>query len=62
MSKKQTLDILMLLSALESWAFSDGKHLPDYLHDNLSNAVDVLTREILDSELALEQEQQAENN
>ncbi len=29
MTKPQALDLLMLLSALESWAFSTGKQLPE---------------------------------
>jgi len=48
MNKQQILDLLMLLSALESWSFSEGKRLPDYLHDNLCTAVDCLTKELLD--------------
>lgn len=33
MTKPQALDLLMLLSALESWSFSTGRPLPDYLYD-----------------------------
>jgi len=47
MSKQEILDTLMLLSALESWSFSEGKQLPDYLHENLCNAVERLSRELL---------------
>ncbi len=43
MTKQQTLDLLMLLAALESWAFSVGKPLPDYLHDDLANSIDALS-------------------
>ena len=50
MTKKDYLDLLMLLSALESWCFSmsDRKHLPDWLIENIGNAVDKLRDEILE--------------
>lgn len=32
MSKKEMLDLMRLLSALESWAMSRSERLPDYLH------------------------------
>ncbi len=47
-TKEQALDTMILLSAIESWAFSVGKPLPDYLHEELSNAVDALRAEILE--------------
>jgi hypothetical protein len=47
MTPTQFLHILKLLSALESWAFSVGKPLPDYLHDDLTTAMDVIQAEIL---------------
>ena len=47
MTKEQTLEILKLLSALESWGFSNDKRLPDYLHERLCAVIDVLTVEIL---------------
>lgn len=45
--KEFTLDLIKLLSALESWSFSAGKPLPDYLLDNLIEVVDRLTKEVL---------------
>jgi len=39
--------LLMLLSAIESWSFSDNHKMPDYLHDNLCAAVDVLRHEMM---------------
>ena len=48
MDKQQLLDVLMLLSALESWAFSVGKLLPDYLHDNLARIVTELSAQLLE--------------
>ena len=47
MTKAELLELLQLLSALESWGFSIGKNLPDYLHDSLSSKVERLTEEIL---------------
>jgi hypothetical protein len=34
-NKEQSLKLLMLLSALESWALSTKNPLPDYLRDEL---------------------------
>lgn len=47
MTKQECLDLLMLLSALESWSFSTKERLPDYLHDRLADGVAVLSREVL---------------
>ena len=47
MDKRQMLDILMLLSALESWAFAQGNMMPDYLHENLGIVVKCLSNELL---------------
>ena len=48
MTKPQALDILMLLSALESWSFSTGKPLPDHTFDSLQVAIEQLRTEILE--------------
>ncbi len=50
MTKDEALQTLKMLSALESWSFSMKSPLPDYLHDNLTVAMDVLERIILESE------------
>lgn len=48
MTKQETLNLLMLLSALESWSFSvTGKTMPDYLHDRVDESVDLLTRQLI---------------
>ena len=47
MTKPQALDLLMLLSALESWSFSTGKPLPDYLLERIDVALDALCDEVL---------------
>jgi hypothetical protein len=35
MTKEDALNIIKLLSALESWAFSNKTMIPDYMHDDL---------------------------
>ena len=47
MTKPQALDLLMLLSALESWSFSTGKPLPDYLLERVDAAIAVLRDNVL---------------
>ena len=42
MTKEQALDIIKLLSALESWSFSLKESLPDYLHEYLHKAQEIL--------------------
>ena len=51
MTKKDCLDLLMVLSALESWCFSmSDQKLPDWLVENIGTAVDKLKTEILEEE------------
>ena len=47
MKKEQILETLKLLSALESWSFSAGHRMPDYLFEKIDNAMDELTQEVL---------------
>jgi hypothetical protein len=47
MSKKDYLEILSLLSALESWSYSHDRQLPDWLQENLDNSIDKLKAEVL---------------
>ena len=47
MTKEQTLELLKLLSALESWGYSANVKLPDFLADRLVDAIDTLTAEVL---------------
>lgn len=49
MTKKDYLDVIMLLSALESWAYAEGKKMPDYLGDDLSAALEKLCKEVLEA-------------
>ena len=50
MTKVEALNVIKLLSALESWAFSqpDKRSLPDYLVEDITNAMKVLERIILE--------------
>lgn len=50
MTKQEALDIIKLLSALEAASFGiskEGGRLPDYLYEQIANAVEVLTKEVL---------------
>ena len=47
MSKQELLEILKLLSALESWSFSCNHRLPDHLLEKLDEMLLVVEREIL---------------
>ena len=47
MTKEQILDIIKLLSALESWSFAHGYSLPDYLSEDLIKTVEALSAEVL---------------
>ena len=47
MNKGECLELLTLLSALESWALSQKEPLPDYLHDRICTATTRLSQEVL---------------
>lgn len=47
MSIAELLQLMRLLSALESWSFANGQRLPDYLLEAIENAVEMIEREIL---------------
>ena len=47
MSKQELLDLLKLLSAVESWSFANNNKMPDYLLDRVDGAMSILEREIL---------------
>jgi hypothetical protein len=51
MDKDEALNIFKLLSALESWAFSqpDSRRLPDYLVEDIANAMKVLRCIVLEN-------------
>jgi hypothetical protein len=48
MTKEEALRLIKLLAALESWAFSTKTTLPDYLHEDLSLAVERLEKIVLE--------------
>ena len=50
MSKQEALDIIKLLSALESWSFSVQAPLPDFMHDNLQAQMEILERIVLEKQ------------
>ena len=45
--REQTIDLLMLLSALESAFFASKSTMPDYLIERIDNAVAALRAEVL---------------
>jgi hypothetical protein len=47
MDKAFALELIKLLSALESWSFSTDRAIPDYLHESISGAVKRLSDEVL---------------
>jgi hypothetical protein len=51
MTKEDAIKLIKLLSALESWAFSTKNLLPDYLHEDLSLAMEKLEKIVLKDNL-----------
>lgn len=47
MTKQDYLDIIKLLSALESWSFSTGSKFPDYLGEQIIDSIEKLSKEVL---------------
>lgn len=47
MTKQEMIDIIKTLSALESWAFSTSKPIPDYLLEHIDRDLKVLEAEVL---------------
>lgn len=50
MNKSDKLEILEILSALESWGFSTKSMFPDYLHERLVATMNKLRGEILSAD------------
>jgi hypothetical protein len=48
MTKEEALKAMMLLSALESWAFSTKTLLPEYLIEDIQRSMSVLERIVLE--------------
>ena len=51
MTKPELLRLVRLLSAIESWALSQEKRMPDYLHDDLSATIDAVGQALLGPDL-----------
>jgi hypothetical protein len=51
MTKEDAIKLIKLLSALESWSFSAKIDLPDYLHEDLSLAMEKLEKIVLKDNL-----------
>lgn len=47
MTKQKLLDVLMVISALESWAYAQKAPFPDYLIEEVAQAVEALKQAIL---------------
>lgn len=50
MTKEEAIAAIKLLSALESWAFSQSARLPDYLVDDIQRSMSVLERVVLEKQ------------
>jgi len=46
MTKDQYLDLLTLLSAVESWSLADKHRMPDYLYERIDAAIALLREEV----------------
>ena len=47
MTKAEALKVIKLLSAMESWAFSQPNRVPDYLIEDIGTVVEILEQIIL---------------
>lgn len=47
MTKAEALDLIRLLSAIESWALSQQRPMPDYLPEQMSDAMETLEKIVL---------------
>jgi len=47
MTKQDYLDIIKLLSAVESWSLSAGGKFPDYLGEQIIDSIEKLSKEVL---------------
>ena len=47
MTKEQILQIIKLLSAVESWSYADKHRMPDYLYERIDEAMTLLEKEVL---------------
>ena len=47
MTKEQILQIIKLLSAVESWSYADKRQMPEYLYERIDEAMKLLEQEVL---------------
>jgi len=47
MTKEQILQLIKLLSAVESWSYADKRQMPEYLYERIDEAMAVLEQEVL---------------
>ena len=47
MTRQDKLEILMLLSAMESWSFATKHEFPDYLYGRLAKIMEQIKAEVL---------------
>ena len=47
MTKEQYLDLIQLLSAIESWSMADKHRMPDYLYERIDLSIELLRNEVL---------------
>ena len=47
MTKQQLIELIKLLSALESWSFANNQRLPDYLLERIDTSMERLEAEVL---------------
>ena len=47
MTKQEALDLIKLLSAVESWGMCTDMRMPDYLTEQVDVAMKILTKEVL---------------
>ena len=47
MTKEQALQLIKLLSAVESWSYADKHRMPEYLYERIDEAMTLLEQEVL---------------
>ena len=47
MTKEQALEVIKLLSAVESWSFATKERMPDYLYEKINESLEILEKMVL---------------
>ena len=47
MTKEQALEVIKLLSAVESWSFANKELMPDYLYEKINESLEILEKMVL---------------